>query len=379
MSRPRARCMGAAVALMLVASVQAATWYLVDPVLIDAYGTWPSVWSGTVAYTYTVGGPVMYYDGTTATQVYPASLHNYEVSLANGVIAWRNCQVDPGSNEILRWNGQTVVNISNSPEVPDSDVALGSNGDILWSRDHLWLMYYDASAGTTTDLGIKGVGSSLYITPGGEVTYAYQDPDTHDVLYFDGAAMHVVGPGFGEGDSHNARPAVWEGAVAWIGPGIGDSFTAGEVFFWKQGQTTRVTNDDAVNGRTDDYPSLWNDVVVWQRAPVSAFQTRVFLWDGTATSQLTTTRTLFPSFHGGWVTWVDYASGLYVARVIPDIDGDCNEDGVVDGEDFAVVAGCFTGPGGGPVEDTCQCGDLDADTDVDLADFAMFQALPTDG
>jgi hypothetical protein len=370
------QALGAVVVLLWAASADAATWHLVDQVLIDDHGTRPSVWSGTVAYLNGYGGPVMYYNGSTSVELYPAALHNYEPALAGSVVAWRSCQDDPRSNEILRWNGERAVDISRSPGVIDSDVAVARRGDVMWSQEHQWLMFYDASTGTTIDLNIRGVGPFLYITPTGTVTFVYQDPDTQDVWYFDGSTTRLIGPGLGEQNAHNARAAVWDGAIVWVGPGVGDPFSAGEIFFWKDGQTTRVTNDDAVQGIADDYPCVWNDLVVWQRAAADPMQPRIFLWDGTDTTPLTTKRTQYPSFDDGWLAWVDYTAGLCLARIVR--DGDCNHDQVVDAVDFAVVAGCFTGPDAGPVPDGCECGDLNGDTDVDLADFAAYQVLPED-
>ncbi len=109
----------------------------------------------------------------------------------------------------------------------------------------------------------------------------------------------------------------------------------------------RVTNDDALGGRSDDYPSLWYDLGVWQRAPNGGTQTRVFLWDGAEAVALTTTRSLYPSLHRGTVAWVDYASGLRRAPLISDFPGDCSLDGVVDAEDLALFVECCTGPGNG--------------------------------
>jgi hypothetical protein len=58
----------------------------------------------------------------------------------------------------------------------------------------------------------------------------------------------------------------------------------------------------------------------------------------------------------------------------PLIPGDFNRDGDVDRYDYAVFAGCASGPGiprsGSP---TCQSADLNPDNDVDQADFAVFQ------
>jgi hypothetical protein len=134
----------------------------------------------------------------------------------------------------------------------------------------------------------------------------------------------------GEG-SPTAHVSLWDGAVAYVGPGVGDGFTGGEIFYWRDGQTTRVTNDDDVGGKADDYPNIYNDVIVWQRAEISSFQTRLFLWDGTDKTQITSARSLFPSFHGGWVAWSDGTQGLVLARVVPEglLVGDVNCDGAV--------------------------------------------------
>jgi hypothetical protein len=59
--------------------------------------------------------------------------------------------------------------------------------------------------------------------------------------------------------------------------------------------------------------------------------------------------------------------------------GDCNHDGHVDMGDIARFLDCFTGSGGGPVGPECRCADLDADGDVDLADWRIFRELLTTG
>jgi hypothetical protein len=53
--------------------------------------------------------------------------------------------------------------------------------------------------------------------------------------------------------------------------------------------------------------------------------------------------------------------------------GDCNEDGLADLFDYDDFEVCMGGPSVWPGEAPCPCLDLDADNDVDLADFAEFQ------
>jgi hypothetical protein len=61
------------------------------------------------------------------------------------------------------------------------------------------------------------------------------------------------------------------------------------------------------------------------------------------------------------------------------VAGDCNNDGVVNLDDYARLATCLS-PSGGPdalLGDECRCIDLDHDGDVDLRDAATFWSAMT--
>jgi len=55
--------------------------------------------------------------------------------------------------------------------------------------------------------------------------------------------------------------------------------------------------------------------------------------------------------------------------------GDYDADGDVDLADFAAWDACTTGPGAGPPASMCAIMDIDSDADVDLADFAEFSTI----
>ncbi len=58
------------------------------------------------------------------------------------------------------------------------------------------------------------------------------------------------------------------------------------------------------------------------------------------------------------------------------LPGNCDNDGDIDFDDFVLFAGCLSAPGTA-VDAACTCDDLDADEDVDLADFLTLQATFT--
>ena len=365
----RAVLMSGAAVLLAAGSASGGGWRISEPLLIDSNGVWPSLWEGTIAYLDGDGGAVMFYHGFS-DHIYGPSSNGWEPANANGSIAWRNTTNGGTTSEIYLWAGQLPPeNVSDSPGTSDSDLDAAGNGDLIWSEDHTWLMYYDASASTTTPLGVKGVHPSLYVTTQGVATYAYQDPDTDAVKYFDGGSTHTLGAGEPDG----AHPSLWDGMVAWLGPGEGSTFVRAEVFLWHEGETTRLTDDDdeiPVPGIADNDPAVWNDVVIWSRRVNGPFMPpELVLWDGMHQVQLTTTGGNHPSFQGGQVSWEE-DTGLYLADVLP-IVADCNASGQVDLTDYVDFEVCLTRPG--DLTPECECFDFDGGGRVDLADFAVFQ------
>ncbi len=357
----------------VLSGTAAGEWVFGPPTLIHAYGDNPSLWNGTVAFVDTTSASIGFYDGSQVVPIYDSgTLYCFAPSNANGTVAWRTSMGSVNTNEIFYWTGGAVENLTNSPGVSDAEVSVGSNGDMIWSVQFGWLMYYDASEDRISPLNVRGRYPSLWIREDGTATYAFQDPDTFDVVYNYGSGSFVLGPGLGQGTDLKARPSLKDGFVAWIGPGVGDTFTAGELFVWDGVDVQRLTNDDAVGGRADDFPSVWRRTVVWQRAPNSATQTRIFFWDGEVIRQLTNTRTSSPSFNHGQLAWVDWSSGLYIATLAPPMEpGDCDNDGEYTAADAEAVLSCLGGPEI-PITSECACGDFDQDSDADMHDLAQF-------
>lgn len=313
--------------LVTTAAARADEWRLVDAVPVHPTGTQPSLFGGTIAYLNYADGSVMYYDGTTSHLVYPATLYNNEPINTNGGVAWRNRTGSAATlNEIFRWNGVFPIaaqNVSNTLDILESDIAAGSNGDLMWSRDHAALYYYTAATDSAVPLNIPGELPSLYIREDGVATYAWQDAFTDEIKYFDGETTRVLGVAAVFG----GRPSLWNGMVAWVGKSeVGSYFTTGEIYYWQGGVTHRLTNDDAVGGRADDLPRVWNDMIVWQRGPTSPMARRLFFWDGQQIYALTTTEGKYPSYHDGQVAY-ETANGLYLARLEATIGACCLLDG----------------------------------------------------
>ena len=356
----RTSCIASIVAVSLTASAQAGGWRLGEPVAIHLLGTRPSLWNGTIAYLDGNGGPVMYYDGAESHVIFEPVEQCWEPVNTNGSIGWRHNEGSASSNEIFRWDGESTENVSNTPGTLDCDLGGGSNGDLIWSQNHTWLWYYDASTGATFSLGVEGVHPSLYITAEDVATYAYQDPDTDEVWFFDGSETHLLGCG----NCNGAFPTVWDGAVAWVGESeVGTYFTKSEIFFWKENETIRITNDDDLGGIADEYPTLWRDTIVWNRGIDGVFAPKLFVSDTVRTWQLTFTTGKYASLHHGQLAWAGEYD-LYLADFYALSDLDLDHD--VDIGDLAQLLGHYGIDEGAEHGD----GDIDEDGDVDQADLA---------
>jgi hypothetical protein len=81
----------------------------------------------------------------------------------------------------------------------------------------------------------------------------------------------------------------------------------------------------------------------------------------------------FPVPQNGCHVLIDYVrwhQGANAPPPVPDFDG----DGDVDLSDFAWFQACFNGPNRSPTASGCDGADMDGDGDVDLADFSIMQA-----
>lgn len=364
------KTLAAVVSVCLWSAAQAEPWMLRDTMVISTLGTQPSVWEDTVAYTEGTGGGVWLWEDGTSTHIFGPTNASYEPTTTFTGIAWRNSTGGVETNEVYYWNGQTTYNISNTPGIKELHLASGNNGDFMWCQADQWLYYYDSSAGVTSALGLRGDYPSLYLRDDGVLTYAYQDPDTEEIKYFDGTTTITLGAG----KPSAGKPSLWNGVVAWVGVGEGSALYNSEIFYWAEGMSEplRLTNDSG-NGVGDEYPQVWNDVVVWSRCAAGPFGQRLWLYDGTQTIQLGSMIARFPNYRCGRVAWVA-GDGLYTAELRRVVLADCNADGDVDILDFMSFTSCCEGPDNGPLGTGCTCADLDGpDGDADLMDFALLQ------
>jgi len=69
-----------------------------------------------------------------------------------------------------------------------------------------------------------------------------------------------------------------------------------------------------------------------------------------------------------------FAHAVQITIDCPPVLGDLDYDGDVDNDDLVELMNCYEGPGVAPANLGCSCADLDDDEDVDLIDFATFQA-----
>ncbi len=76
---------------------------------------------------------------------------------------------------------------------------------------------------------------------------------------------------------------------------------------------------------------------------------------------------------GSMAVFIDQVSIDTRGFVPPPVDYNCS--GRVNADDFAQLPDCWAGPEGGAATGNCRTFDFDADTDVDLKDFAAFQPV----
>jgi hypothetical protein len=68
--------------------------------------------------------------------------------------------------------------------------------------------------------------------------------------------------------------------------------------------------------------------------------------------------------------------GFWTSTTGATAPGDCDFNGLIDFADFNQLENCHLGPDNG-ISGSCECLDLDSDSHISMADFAIFQKIYT--
>ena len=140
-------------------------------------------------------------------------------------------------------------------------------------------------------------------------------------------------------------------------------------------KTDRATVEVSNNGTT--WTTLWQNPTT-ANVSDAAWSQQVFDLTAYADGQATVYVRWGMGPTDGGVTFPGWnVDDVEVWAEVPLIASDFNGDGLVTLGDFAILNECLAGPEGG-LAPACLCVDLDADGDVDLADFAEFQSVVTE-
>ncbi len=142
---------------------------------------------------------------------------------------------------------------------------------------------------------------------------------------------------------------------------------------WSDRATLAVSTDGS------NWTTVWqNPATQYANVSESAWSQQVYNLSALADGQATVYVRWGMGPTDGTVTYPGWnVDDVEVWGEVPVIPSDFNGDGLVSLGDFAILHECLAGPEGG-LAPACLCVDLDADGDVDLADFAEYQSAVTE-
>ncbi len=200
---------------------------------------------------------IYFFDGTTITRVTNNSVYDYTPDVSGNRVVW--VRSPSGSDrEIYLWDGTTTVNLSNNATDDVSPAIDGVN--VVWSSG---------------------------------------DGNDTEILFWNGSTITAIT----DDETKDANPAISGSNVAWECRGGG---TLGEICAFVDGQLYQITDDS----QRDQNPDIFGSRVVWQCHDGTAFQ--LCSWDGTSTTQLTSTphHKFGPRLTATAVTWGASVDGL---------------------------------------------------------------------
>jgi hypothetical protein len=331
---------------------------------------------GQIVYTYgvqgTAGQEVFLYDNGALTQITTNQVSDAYPDINDaGVIVWSGDHDSLNGDIVMYEDGQTsVVGFGSAPSI-------NNLGHVAWKTLAPQTCAFESTVflydGTTVEQISDSVLSdqSPRVNDTDDVVWTRYDfctsPWTSDtVLYQEGAVMVLPS----RSSTPNGADINNPGEVVWGSP-VG-------IELWVQGATTLITiwgRSPRLNSAGEIYFLRWHDVIsTWQSWLYRPDSRGVFF---------RLTNDLLWNTDGDINDWGEIvwrwrenaqsdAGGIRFVRRVR--TGEFDFDGDIDLDDYAAFEACMTGPG--PVDGLCQCRflDIDHDRDIDLEDFARLQS-----